>query len=101
MPVRIQVNEYYIQLLADSRDQSFIQLLTALKGIEKMRTRDTYRCSLRKLPEVLKILRGIESVDQLPEGKVKQLYTEEMQRRAYTEEIKRGHINNAGYCNSR
>jgi SNF2 family DNA or RNA helicase len=88
MPVRIQVNEYYIQLLADSRDQSFIQLLTALKGIEKMRTRDTYRCSLRKLPEVLKILRGIESVDQLPEGKVKQLYTEEMQRRQFTRTLK-------------
>lgn len=88
MPVRIQVSEYFIQLLADPRDQTFVDLLSVVRGIEKMRKRDTYRCSLRKLPEVLKQLRGIDSPDQVPDGLVKNLFIEELDRRKYTQTLK-------------
>ncbi len=86
--VRIQVNEYYIQLLAENTDPDLHKLLTQLQGIEKMRKRGTYRCSLRKLPEILSILRNIQSVDQLPEGLVHDLYEEETQRRSCTRLLK-------------
>lgn len=86
--VRIQVNEYFIQLVAESHDPGLLLLLSKMKGIEKQRTKDTYRCSLHKLPEVLYILRKIESVDQIPEGLIKQLYAEETQRRACTTALK-------------
>ncbi len=86
--VRIQVNQYYIQLLAESSDPTFLDLITKVRGIEKMRSRGTYRCSLRKLPEILKILRNIDSVDQLPAGIVHDLYEEETQRRGCTRLLK-------------
>lgn len=86
--VRIQVNEYFIQLTADSHDPGLLLLLSKLQGIEKCRTKDTYRCSLRKLPEVLKILRKIDSVDQIPEGLIRTLYAEETQRRVCTKLLK-------------
>ena len=88
MAVRIQVNEYFIQLLADSRDPAFLNLIDKIEGIEKMRSNNTYRCSLRKLPEVLHVLRGITAVEQIPAGLVYDLYMEEMQRRSYTQSLK-------------
>ena len=89
--VRIQLNEYFVQLLTDGKDPAFLQLISTVKGIEKMRTRDTYRCSLHKLPEIMKILRSVDCVEQLPEGSLaRKLYAEETQRRSITKAIKQG-----------
>lgn len=89
MAVKIQVNEYYIQFVAKGDDAEFLCLIATVKGIEKCRSKDTYRCSLRKLPEILKVLRHICDASQLPEGGlVQRLFIEEMARRKYTRSLK-------------
>lgn len=60
MSNRILVNDYFIEIIADSKDDGLLRLLSCVDNIEKSRKRDTYYCSLRKLPEVLKILRGYD-----------------------------------------
>lgn len=86
--MRIQVTDYYIQLLATNTDPELLAVIDALPNIRKMRKRDTYRCSLRKLPEILRIARGIDSILQIPEGRMRELYDEEMQRRSRTRLLK-------------
>jgi SNF2 family DNA or RNA helicase len=86
--MRIQVTDYYIQLLATNTDPELLAVIDALPNIKKMRKRDTYRCSLRKLPEILRIARGIDSILQIPEGRMRELYDEEMQRRSRTRLLK-------------
>lgn len=83
---KIQVYQNYIQIIADSTDIPFSMLIDRVKGIEKQRARNTYRCSIHLLPEVLRILRNIESADTLP-SPVKEYYIEEMQRRSMTAEL--------------
>lgn len=88
MAVRIQVTEYYIQLLVDNtNDASFLHLLSRVKGIFAMRARNTYRCSLSLLPEILAELRGITSEEQLS-GSILSFYRAEMQRRISNESLK-------------
>lgn len=88
MSVRIFVNEYFIQLNADSEDPNLHRALLAIPEIEKSRRRDTYFCSLRKLPELLKILRGIEASNQITVEAVRTLYDEETRRRSQTKMLK-------------
>lgn len=88
MANKVQLNRYYVQIVADSNDAGLLRLLSTLSGIEATRSKDTYRCSLHKLPEVLYILRGVENSEQLC-GITKQLYDEEMLRRTKTAELKR------------
>ncbi len=89
MAVRIQVTQYYIQLFASATDPEFIKLIDNVRGIEKYKTKDTYRCSLRLLPEVLELLRGITSADQIPvDNSIHQLYVDECNRRRYTKSLK-------------
>lgn len=63
-----------------------MSLIDQVKGIEKQRARDTYRCSIHLLPEVLKILRGIEDSSNL-QSPIKEYYEEEMLRRRMTAEL--------------
>lgn len=86
--IKIQFNSYFIQLVADSTDQSFLRLLSVVDGIEKQRTRNTYRCSLHKLPEVLAVVHGISHLDQIPAGRIHELYEEEIRRRRCTGMLK-------------
>ena len=88
MSVRIQVTEYFIQLIASSTDVDFLNLVDKMPGIEKTRKKDTYQCSIRKLPEVLQILRGITIDDHIPNEKIRKLYVDEMRRRWYTPLLK-------------
>lgn len=83
---KIQVYQNYIQILASSTDIPFLSLIDQVKGIEKQRARDTYRCSIHLLPEVLKILRGIEDSSNL-QSPIKEYYEEELQRRRMTSEL--------------
>ena len=83
---KIQVYQNYIQILASSTDIPFLSLIDQVKGIEKQRARDTYRCSIHLLPEVLKILRGIEDSSNL-QSPIKEYYEEEMLRRRMTAEL--------------
>lgn len=83
---KIQVYQNYIQIIASSTDIPFLSLIDQVKGIEKQRARDTYRCSIHLLPEVLKILRGIEDSSSL-QSPIKEYYEEEMLRRRMTSEL--------------
>lgn len=89
---KIQVTDYYVQIIADSNDEDFLRLLEEDGGIFKMRSKNTYRCSLHKLPEVLKVLRNIDSVDALYEkgfsGSLCYIYEQEIQRRERTRLLK-------------
>lgn len=86
---KIQVTKKYIQIVADNCDAGFLRLISEVSGIYPVRAKDTYRCSLQKLPEVLKSLRGIESSEQLPLP-IKEIYDAEILRRRATEEIMTG-----------
>lgn len=88
MAVRVLVNEYYIQLVAANTDPELHTLISKIPNIEKGRARDTYFCSLRQLPEILKILRGVTEASQISVDKVRALYEEEMLRRRHTQMLK-------------
>lgn len=88
MANQISINEYAVTLVADSKDEGLLRLLTSVDNIFVGRKKDTYYCSLHKMPEVLEILRGVTSDERLS-GRTKELYIEEMNRRLYTEELKR------------
>lgn len=82
----VQLTKYYVQIIAESNDPAFLHLVNNVHGIEKLRQRNTYRCSLALLPEVLRELKGITSVDQL-NGAARVLYEEELLRRSKTAEL--------------
>lgn len=88
MAVRLLVSPYYIEIIAESTDQTFLNLITAVSGIEKMRSRNTYRCSIRKLPEVLSVVRNMHEATDIPPGQVRDLFEEEIQRRVRTRLLK-------------
>ena len=88
MAIRILVNEYYIQIMASSSDRLLHELVSNVRGIEKARAQDTYFCSLHKLPEVLSVAKKINSIEQLPLGKIRDLYEEELLRRNRTKMLK-------------
>lgn len=87
MANKIQVTDYYIQIIADNQDADFLRLLSLVDGIEAMRSKNTYRCSLRKIREVLYILRGIEDSSTLTDN-IKLLYENEIVRSSQTEFLK-------------
>ena len=84
----IQVNDYFVQILADSKDAGFLSLINQIPDIFAMRKRNTYRCSLRKLPEVLKILRGITAPEQISDPILRAYLQEELVRRERTALLK-------------
>lgn len=88
MANKVQLTKYYVQIIADANDADFLRLISHFSGIERVRQKNTYRCSLSLLPEVLDELRGITSAEQLS-GTARSLYEEEMLRRQMTAELKR------------
>ena len=80
---RLFVNDYFIRIEAKSNDADLLRLISSVSNIFTERKRDTYYCSLRKLPEVLHILKNINSEEQLS-GQSRILYAEEMRRRMFT-----------------
>lgn len=82
MAMKIQVTEYYIQIIAEPADFQN----TKLKGIWPLRSRNTYRCSLRMLPEVLRVYKGVRGPEGLS-GSILKLYEEELTRRQVTSEL--------------
>lgn len=85
---RILLTNYWIEIIAQTNDPDFISLVNHVSNIHKTLKRDTYRCSLRLLPEVLKYLRHVDSVEQLPEGAAKTALLTEQYRVAATRELK-------------
>lgn len=87
---KISVTTYYIQIVATADDAAFCKLLSEPRRIEKTRFKDTYRCSLRLLPEVLAIMRGISDSSQIQDDKMRCFYIAELQRREMTSDLKQG-----------
>lgn len=85
---RIYLTDYWIEIVAPATDPDFIDLLSNVQNIHKTLKRDTYRCSLRLLPDVLKYLRRIDSADQLPDGPAKTALLKEQERVVATRELK-------------
>jgi SNF2 family DNA or RNA helicase len=83
----IKVTSCYIEIYADPSDTVFTSCTENVKGIFAERRRNTYRCSLRRLPEVLFYMRGIADEEPLT-GSIREYYVEEMQRRSFSEELK-------------
>ena len=83
---KIQVYQNYIQIQADSNDVPFSNFIAAYKGVEKQRAKDTYRCSIHMLPEVLRSLRGITEPSCL-QSPIKDYFVVELQRRSMTAEL--------------
>ena len=86
MANKIQVTKLYIQIIADANDAAFLRLISEVNGVEPQRARNTYRCSLHKLPEVLRVLRGIETPEQLS-SPMRELLEAELQRRRHTADL--------------
>lgn len=87
MPNQIAINEYYIEIKAESSDPAFLQLINEIE-IFAMRSKNTYRCSLKYIQTVFKILRNIESAEQLV-GKTHDLYLQEYRRQQFTPLLKK------------
>jgi len=74
MQNRIFVNDYFIRIEADSTDEDMLRLLSFCPRIEKGRKKIEYYCSLMYLPVVLKYLRGINTLEECPEGNIRERY---------------------------
>lgn len=86
MAYRIFVNDKFITIQAAANDAAFLSLLETVSGIYTERKRDTYFCSLRKLPEILAHGRNIHGPEQLT-GQIRDLYIEELNRRENTKRL--------------
>ncbi len=88
---RILVNEYYVQIIADSSDKQFLEFLSfAHKNgilVDKQRKRNTYHCSLRALPEILQQLRPGLSIENAPKL-IQEKYRKEIICRERTDLLK-------------
>lgn len=84
---RIQVSRYYVQIIANNTDVAFMQLISQQDSIYKMRKADTYRCSIRMLPEIIVALRPGHDISEFPE-EIQEYYTAEMLRRQQTNLLK-------------
>lgn len=89
MPNKIKLTKYYIEINAQPGDPDLLKLCKHIQPVVRMRTANTYRCSLSFIPEVLRIMRGIKSVDMCADDAVRRLYEEELTRRARTADLKR------------
>lgn len=80
------MQHHYVELQMTPTECS--ALLEHVSGIHKLsRKDDTYRCSLKLLPDVLFYLRGW-TVDNVPEGLAKESLEHELTRRTMTAELK-------------
>lgn len=83
---KILVTNNFIEINAEPSDAAFMTCIENVAGIWAERRRNTYRCSLRKLPEVLHFMRGIDDPEELS-GNIKEYYCEEIVRRKMTTEL--------------
>lgn len=86
---KIKLTKYYIEINAQPNDPDLLELCSHIEPVVRMRTVNTYRCSLSFIPEVLRIMRRITSVDECCDASVRNLYQEELTRRARTADLKR------------
>lgn len=84
---KVQVSRYYVQIIASNDDCDFLRLIDTYDGIYKQRKANTYRCSIRLLPEVLDLMRPGYSVENLPD-EIKEYFQMEMIRRQHTTLLK-------------
>lgn len=87
MANRIEVNSYYIKIIADNQDAGLLSLISTIP-VFKGRKRNEYFVSLRNIPEVFKILRNIDTPVSLS-PLIKRLYEEETVRRERTDLLKK------------
>lgn len=84
----IQLTSQYVNIVVTPGDEPFLNLIRNVEGIYPVtRQPNTYRCSRRKLPEVLRYLKGITEPTELPRV-FAEAYWAEMQRRNATAELK-------------
>lgn len=86
---KIKLTKYYIEISAQPGDPDLLKLCEHINPVVRMRTANTYRCSLSFIPEVLSIMRGIKSVEECTDDAVRSLYQEEVTRRARNADLKR------------
>lgn len=86
MANKIFVNEFNIEIQATKDDEAVGRLLSAFKTVHVNRAGTSFKISIRQLPEVLNVMRGITSSDDLPPT-IKRLYDYEMERRITTEDL--------------
>lgn len=87
---KIKLTKYYIEINAQSNDPDLLKLSRVVDPVVRMRTANTYRCSISFIPEVLSIMRDISAVEECTNDSVRALYQEEVTRRTRTEDIKQG-----------
>lgn len=83
----IKLADQYIEIVANSTDPDFLHLLSSLSGVFKERRQNTFRCSVHKLPEVLRAMRNVQDSSGLV-GVAKEVYDKEMLRRERTRLLK-------------
>lgn len=89
MTNKIRLTKYYIEILTRPDDPDLLRLSNVISPVVRMRTANTFRCSLSYIPEVLRIMRGINSVEECTDETVRQLYQEEVTRRRRNLDLKR------------
>lgn len=83
--VRIIVSDYYITLIGTSTEM--LCLVDSIATLTTHRKANTYTCSLKELPQVLFLLRGITEASQISNDFVRQMYEKEIIRRIATTEL--------------
>ena len=85
---KVNLTGQYIEIRARADEAAFLHLLDNVDDIYPVpRRKDTYRCSRRKLPEVLLYLKGIAEPKGLPAA-FEKAYNDEILRRTMTAELK-------------
>ena len=84
----IKLTEQYISIMTTPDDPQFNEIISNVKGIYPVaRRKGEYRCSRRKLPEIMKYGRGLENPAEMS-AIVQFNWQAEMNRRLMTAELK-------------
>lgn len=86
MSNKIYAYENRIEIQATKDDTDIGRLVSSLSPIHVNRSGTKFTLSIRQLPEVLNIMRGVTSSTDLPQH-LQMLYDREMQRRVITEDL--------------
>lgn len=86
---KILLTPYWLEIKAHADESAFVNLISHVSNIHATRVRNTYRCSLRLLPDVLYYMRGVQTVSDLPDGPARHALEKELKRVSMTVELKR------------
>lgn len=86
MANKIFIQDLSVEIQVTKDDVAIVRLLSYFKTVHANRAGTVFKLPVRHLPEVLAVMRGVESSESLPEA-FREVYDKEMLRRVVTEDL--------------